>query len=180
MLTENTITNLIRTCVIKKDNYATEKIFEQTPVEIRESLSFQAEYTRALLACGDYYSGMRLVKEFISRGLTNNEHTNILLEGLAEGRFYQECIRLYNIVCEAKEKNPSIHLLAHGYGAVLKSACQLKRLHLAMDLFGVMKKEGMTPMEYVYFELCDVVGGRLELFCSCWRTGRLGESSSLW
>ena len=142
--------------MIKKDNYITDKIYEQTPDEIRESNSYQAEYTRAMLACGDYYSGMRLVKEFISRGLTDNTINNILLEGLAEGHFYQECIRLYQLVSLEKEKNKAIELYSHGYGAVFKRACQLKRLHLAESLFAEMKSNGITPLDYVYFELCDV------------------------
>ena len=123
---------------------------------MRESLQFQAEYARALLACGDYYSGMRLVKEFVVRGLTNNDYNHILLEGLAEGRYFQECIRLYQHICIQKKKNESVCMYAHGYASVIKSACQLKRYHLAEKLFTEMKKNDIIPLDYVFFEMCDV------------------------
>lgn len=156
-MSDATITNLIRACVIKKDNAITDKVFEQASPQLRDSLTFQAELTRAFLSCGDYYSGMRLVKEFISRGLTNNDTNNILLEGLAEGRFFQECIRLYQLIMVEREKNSSICLYSHGYAAVIRSACQLKRRPLAEDLFNEMKERRIPIPDVVYFEMCDVI-----------------------
>lgn len=156
-MSDTTITNLIRACVIKKENAITDKVFEQASPKLRDSIAFQAELTRAFLACGDYYTGMRLVKEFISRGLTSNDTNNILLEGLAEGRFFQECIRLYQLILVEREKNPSICLYSHGYTAVIRSACQLKRLSLAESLFSEMKERKIPIPDTVYFEMCDVM-----------------------
>ena len=123
---------------------------------MRESDQFKAEFARALLACGDYYSGMRLVKEFVMKGLTNNQYNNILLEGLAEGRFFQECLRLYHHISNQAKSNPSLCLYTHGYAAVVKSACQLKRLHIAESLLKEIKQKNEIPLPSVYFEMCDV------------------------
>ena len=91
------------------------------------------------------------------RGLSNNQYNNILLEGLAEGRFFQECLRLYHHITLQAKSNPSLCLYAHGYAAVVKSACQLKRIHVAESLLKEMKQKNETPLPSVYFEMCDVV-----------------------
>ena len=97
-----------------------------------------------------------MVKEFIARGLTNNDFNNILLEGLAEGSFFQECLRLYHLICKEKKQSPSLCLYPHGYHAVIKSACGLKQFQLANQLYLEMKKNQIMILEPTYFEMVNV------------------------
>ena len=82
--------------MLKKDNRTIDAIYEEAPTEMREDCVFKAEYARALLSCGDYYSGIRLVKEYLDKGVLSNSVNNILLEGLSEGGYDEECLRFYS------------------------------------------------------------------------------------
>ena len=133
-------------------------VYENTPVSIRQTYLFQAEYARALLSCGDYYTGIQIVRQFVNRGLHFSDCNNILLEGLAEGNYNEECLRLYTRIRQAmkEETEKPIRFYTHGYSAVIRSACRLKKLGLAASILREMDRLSITPLEFAYFELCEV------------------------
>ena len=120
---------LIRSCMLKKDNRTIDAIYEEVPIEMREDCVFKAEYARALLSCGDYYSGIRLVKEYLDRGVLSNQVNNTLLEGLSEGGYDEECLRFYRRLQDmAKEREfakEPLQLFVHGNSALIRSMCHL-------------------------------------------------------
>ena len=150
--------------MLKKDNRTIDAIFEEAPIEMREDIVFKAEYARALLSCGDYYSGIRLVKEYLDTGVLSNSASNIMLEGLSEGGYDEECLRLYkrlqDIAKEREFAKEPMQLFVHGYSALIRSMCHLKKKEGAEELFSEMIHKGMKPLPFVYFELCEVGGVR--------------------
>ena len=146
--------------MLKKDNRTIDAIYEEAPTEMREDCVFKAEYARALLSCGDYYSGIRLVKEYLDKGVLSNSVNNILLEGLSEGGYDEECFRFYRRLQDlAKErefaKEPG-QLFVHGYSALIRSMCHVKKKEGAEALYAEMVSKGMKPLPFVFFELCEV------------------------
>ena len=152
--------------MLKKDIATIDLLFEEASPALRENPLFKAEYARALLSCGDYYSGIRLVKEYVDGGKFSNTISNVLLEGLSEGGYDEECLRLYKRLADQSkerefEKEP-MQLLVHGYSAVIRSLCHLKKRESAAALFEEMRAKGLKPLPFVFFELCEV---QLDLLC---------------
>ncbi|KAK8828179.1 hypothetical protein WA538_002692 [Blastocystis sp. DL] len=156
-LTHTTSSSLFRACVLKRNNELIDMVYENTPVPIRQTYLFQAEYARALLSCGDYYTGIQIVRQFVNRGLRFSDCNNILLEGLSEGNYNEECLRLYTRIRQAmkEETEKPIRFYTHGYSAVIRSACRLKKLGLAASILREMDRLSITPLEFAYFELCE-------------------------
>lgn len=146
--------------MLKKDNRTIDAIYEEAPIEMREDCVFKAEYARALLSCGDYYSGIRLVKEYLDKGVLSNSVSNILLEGLSEGGYDEECIRFYRRLQDlAKEREfakEPVQLFVHGYSELIRSMCHVKKKEGAEALYAEMVSKGMKPLPFVFFELCEV------------------------
>ena len=146
--------------MLKKDNRTIDAIYEEAPTEMREDCVFKAEYARALLSCGDYYSGIRLVKEYLDKGVLSNSVNNILLEGLSEGGYDEECLRFYRRLQDlAKEREfakEPVQLFVHGYSALIRSMCHVKKKGGAEALYAEMVSKGMKPLPFVFFELCEV------------------------
>lgn len=146
--------------MLKKDNRTIDAIYEEAPTEMREDCVFKAEYARALLSCGDYYSGIRLVKEYLDKGVLSNSVNNILLEGLSEGGYDEECFRFYRCLQDlAKEREfakEPVQLFVHGYSALIRSMCHVKKKEGAEALYAEMVSKGMKPLPFVFFELCEV------------------------
>lgn len=146
--------------MLKKDNRTIDAIYEEAPTEMREDCVFKAEYARALLSCGDYYSGIRLVKEYLDKGVLSNSVNNILLEGLSEGGYDEECLRFYRRLQDlAKEREfakEPVQLFVHGYSALIRSMCHVKKKEDAEALYAEMVSKGMKPLPFVFFELCEV------------------------
>ena len=146
--------------MLKKAIVPIDILFEEATPELRENPLFKAECARALLSCGDYYSGIRLVKEYLEKGQFSNTISNMLLEGLSEGGYDEECLQLYKRLEDQSkerelEKEP-MKLLVHGYSAVIRSLCHLKKRDRAMALFEEMQAKGLKPLPFVFFELCEV------------------------
>lgn len=163
--------------MLKKDIATIDLLFEEASPDLRENALFMAEYARALLSCGDYYSGMRMVKEYVQKGDFSNTVSNLLLEGLSEGGYDEECLQLYRRLEDQSkarefEKEP-MHLLVHGYSAVIRSLCHLKKRESATALFEEMRAKGMKPLPVVFFELCEV--GAV-----VWREAQLAENRQEW
>ena len=146
--------------MLKTDNRTNDAIYEEAPTEMREDCVFKAEYARALLSCGDYYSGIRLVKEYLDKGVLSNSVNNILLEGLSEGGYDEECLRFYRRLQDlAKEREfakEPVQLFVHGYSALIRSMCHVKKKEGAEALYAEMVSKGMKPLPFVFFELCEV------------------------
>ena len=146
--------------MLKKDNRTIDAIYEEAPTEMREDCVFKAEYARALLSCGDYYSGIRLVKEYLDKGDLSNSVNSILLEGLSEGGYDEECLRFYRRLQDlAKEREfakEPVQLFVHGYSALIRSMCHVKKKEGAEALYAEMVSKGMKPLPFVFFELCEV------------------------
>ena len=118
-----------------------------------------AEYARALLASGDYYTGIQIVRQFVQSGLHSSDCNNILLEGLSEGNYNEECLRLYMRICQAMKRatnGEQIQLYSHGYSAVVRSACRLKKVRLAESVMAEMHQRDIIPLEFAFFEMCEV------------------------
>ena len=146
--------------MLKKDHRTIDALYEEAPTEMREDCVFKAEYARALLSCGDYYSGIRLVKEYLDKGVLSNSVNNILLEGLSEGGYDEECFRFYRRLQDlAKEREfakEPVQLFVHGYSALIRSMCHVKKKEGAEALYAEMVSKGMKPLPFVFFELCEV------------------------
>lgn len=163
--------------MLKKDIATIDLLFEEASPDLRENALFKAEYARALLSCGDYYSGMRMVKEYVQKGYFSNTVSNLLLEGLSEGGYDEECLQLYRRLEDQSkarefEKEP-MHLLVHGYSAVIRSLCHLKKRESATALFEEMRAKGLKPLPFVFFELCEVRA-------VVWRETQLAENRQEW
>ena len=55
-----------------------------------------------------------------------------------------------------EETEKPIRFYTHGYSAVIRSACRLKKLGLAASILREMDRLSITPLEFAYFELCEV------------------------
>ena len=146
-------------CTLKRENKLIDRIYDSTPDELRMTLAFQAEYARALLAGGDYYTGIQIVRQFVQSGLHSSDCNNILLEGLSEGNYNEECLRLYMRIRQAMKRTATgeeIQLYSHGYSAVVRSACRLKKVRLAESVMTEMQQRNIIPLEFAFFEMCEV------------------------
>jgi hypothetical protein len=146
-------------CTLKRESKLIDHIYDSTPDKLRMTCKFQAEYARALLASGDYYTGIQIVRQFVQSGLHSSDCNNILLEGLSEGNYNEECLRLYMRICQAMKRatnGEQIQLYSHGYSAVVRSACRLKKVRLAESVMAEMHQRDIIPLEFAFFEMCEV------------------------
>lgn len=146
-------------CTLKRENKLIDHIYDSTPDKLRMTCAFQAEYARALLAGGDYYTGIQIVRQFVQSGLRSSDCNNILLEGLSEGNYNEECLRLYMRIQQAMKRPTTgerIQFYSHGYSAVVRSACRLKKIGLAESVMAEMHQHNITPLEFAFFEMCEV------------------------
>lgn len=146
-------------CTLKRENKLIDHIYDSTPDKLRMTCAFQAEYARALLAGGDYYTGIQIVRQFVQSGLRSSDCNNILLEGLSEGNYNEECLRLYMRIQQAMKRPTTgerIQFYSHGYSAVVRSACRLKKIGLAESVMAEMHQRNITPLEFAFFEMCEV------------------------
>ena len=144
-------------CALMRNQECMDSIYANCSDTIRSKCRFQAEFARACLMCGDIYAGLQMVKIFVKRGLPFSDCDNILLEGLSEANCNEECLRLFHRIRDAQKTDKQIHLFSHGYSSVIRSACRLKRQKVAEETLQCMRREGLRPLDYAYFELCSVV-----------------------
>ena len=168
-------------CAVNHNQECMDSIHSNCSESIRSSYVFQAEFARACLLCGDIVAGLQMVKIFVVHGLPFSDCDNILLEGLSEAKCHEECLRLFYRIRREQKRGKNILLYSHGYSSVVRSACELMRHGLAESLMEEMRRKSIRPLDFAYFELCDVL---LEwnCYCSCMNTSRPGgrKWSRLW
>ena len=49
-----------------------------------------------------------------------------------------------------------MQLFVHGYSALIRSMCHVKKKEGAEALYAEMVSKGMKPLPFVFFELCEV------------------------
>lgn len=149
-------------CSNRKEGDVLQRIPKYSLHYLRGRYAFKAKYARALFMCGYYDKGKEYLDFFEKDGFRFSDCNNILLDGLYQGGYYDQCIETFKRMKTAIEAKPvnndgkPVHIYEIGYGAVLKSYCRLQDEANMKAVVNEMASKSYLPREDDYFAMCEM------------------------
>lgn len=138
-------------------------VLKAVPKSVKGKYVYKAKLAKSLFCCKSFDEGAAILKHFEEMGFPYSDCNGYLLEGLALGQYYQECIRVFEkIHAMVKKQSDSVtakevRIYDKCYYAAFISYCRLNREQDAISVKKEAEANGITLSIRCYDALCEMI-----------------------
>lgn len=150
-------------CGLFKDTSVLKDVLKAVPKSVKGKYVYKAKLAKSFFCCNCYEEGSLILKHFEEMGFPYSDCNGYLLEGLALGEYYDECVRVFEKIHRLVENQSTqsvvkpVQIYDKCYYAAFISYCKLNREDDALHVKREAEGNGVMLSIRCFDAACEMV-----------------------